>query len=172
MAEKLNVCLLNDSFPPTIDGVANTVLNYASVIQKGLGNAVVATPQYPDVTDNYDFDVVRYKSFDTTSIIGYRAGYPFETSAIREDVYKRQMLSRYTIIIAAAKRARQIVDGSEPLISNIKVDKPVSIAVNELYDSKIKIFAHNPDEEEARVREEQEHQELSEISLDNYGSEE
>lgn len=78
------------------------------------------------------------------------------------------MLSRYTIIIAAAKRARQIVDGSEPLISNIKVDKPVS----ELYDSKIKIFAHNPDEEEARAREEQEHQELSEISLDNYGSEE
>ena len=69
------------------------------------------------------------------------------------------MLSRYTIIIAAAKRARQIVDGSEPLI-NIKVDKHVSIAVNELYDSKIKIFAHNPDEEEARAREEQEHQEL------------
>ena len=82
------------------------------------------------------------------------------------------MLSRYTIIIAAAKRARLIVDGSESLISNIKVDKPVSIAVNELYDSKIKIFAHNPDEEEARAREEQEHQELSEISLDNYGSEE
>ena len=82
------------------------------------------------------------------------------------------MLSRYTIIIAAAKRARQIVDGSQALISNIKVDKPVSIAVNELYDSKIKIFAHNPDEEEARAREEQEHQELSEISLDNYGSEE
>ena len=82
------------------------------------------------------------------------------------------MLSRYTIIIAAAKRARQIVDGSEPLIINIKVDKPVSIAFNEIYDSKIKIFAHNPDEEEARAREEQEHQELSEISLDNYGSEE
>lgn len=56
MAEKLNVCLLNDSFPPTIDGVANTVFNYASVIQKELGNAIVATPQYPNVTDNYDFD--------------------------------------------------------------------------------------------------------------------
>lgn len=84
MAEKLNVCLLNDSFPPTIDGVANTVFNYASVIQKELGNAIVATPQYPNVTDNYDFEVVRYKSFDTTNIIGYRAGYPFETSAIRE----------------------------------------------------------------------------------------
>ena len=47
------------------------------------------------------------------------------------------MLSRYTIIIAAAKRAREIVDGSEPLIDDVKVDKPVSIAVNELYNSKI-----------------------------------
>ena len=64
------------------------------------------------------------------------------------------MLSRYTIIIAAAKRARQLVDGSEPLINNYKVDKPVSIAVNELYNSKINIISHNPDAEEAKAREE------------------
>ena len=82
------------------------------------------------------------------------------------------MLSRYTIIIAAAKRARQLVDGSEPLINNYKVDKPVSIAVNELYNSKINIISHNPDAEEAKAREEEEHHELSEISLDNSGNEE
>ncbi len=82
------------------------------------------------------------------------------------------MLSRYTIIIAAAKRARQLVDGSEPLINNYKVDKPVSIAVNELYNSKINIICHTPDAEEAKAREEEEHHELSEISLDNYGNEE
>lgn len=82
------------------------------------------------------------------------------------------MLSRYTIIIAAAKRARQLVDGSQPLVDNVKVDKPVSIAVNELYNSKIKIISHNPDEEEAKSEEENEKQELSEISLDNYGDEE
>ena len=82
------------------------------------------------------------------------------------------MLSRYTIIIAAAKRARQLVDGSEPLVNNIKVDKPVSIAVNELYNSKIKIISHNPDAEEAVLAEAAESQELSEISLDNYGDEE
>ena len=82
------------------------------------------------------------------------------------------MLSRYTIIIAAAKRARQLVDGSEPLVDNIKVDKPVSIAVNELYNSKIKIRSHNPDAEEAVLAEAAESQELSEISLDNYGDEE
>ena len=79
------------------------------------------------------------------------------------------MLSRYTIIIAAAKRAREIVDGSEPLIDDVKVDKPVSIAVNELYNSKIKIISHNPDEKEAVVEEENENSELSEISLDNNG---
>lgn len=82
------------------------------------------------------------------------------------------MLSRYTIIIAAAKRARQLVDGSQPLVDNVKVDKPVSIAVNELYNSKIKIISHNPDEEEAKAEEENEKHELSEISLDNYGDEE
>lgn len=82
------------------------------------------------------------------------------------------MLSRYTIIIAAAKRARQLVDGSEVLVDNVKVDKPVSIAVNELYNSKIKIISHNPDAEEAVLAEAAENQELSEISLDNYGDEE
>lgn len=46
--------------------------------------------------------------------------------------------SRYTIVIAAAKRARQLVDHAEPLI-DVKVAKPVSIAVNELYEGKIKI---------------------------------
>ena len=47
--------------------------------------------------------------------------------------------SRYTIVIAAAKRARQLVDHAEPLVSKIKVDKPVSIAVNELNEGKIKV---------------------------------
>lgn len=47
--------------------------------------------------------------------------------------------SRYTVVIATAKRARQLVDHAEPLTMNYKVDKPVSIAVNELYEGKIKI---------------------------------
>ena len=80
--EKLSVCLLNDSFPPVIDGVANAVLNYARVIQGGLGSAVVGVPDYPGTTDNYPFPVVRYPSFDTTKIVGYRAGYPFSPRAM------------------------------------------------------------------------------------------
>ncbi|MCR5068168.1 MAG: glycosyltransferase [Erysipelotrichaceae bacterium] len=75
--EKLDVCLINDSFPPLIDGVANAVFNYASIIQKELGNAVVATPELPGVQDNYDFQVLRYPSIDTTKAVGYRTGIPF-----------------------------------------------------------------------------------------------
>ena len=42
MADKMNICLINDSFPPLIDGVANAVLNYAAVIQQEYGSATVA----------------------------------------------------------------------------------------------------------------------------------
>ena len=47
--------------------------------------------------------------------------------------------SRYSIVLATAKRARQIVNGSEPLVDDIAGKKPLSIAVEELYESKIKI---------------------------------
>ena len=48
--------------------------------------------------------------------------------------------SRYTIVATTAKRARQIIDGAEPLIDYNKGDKPLSIAVNELNDGAIKII--------------------------------
>ena len=48
--------------------------------------------------------------------------------------------SRYTIVAATAKRARQIIDGADPLIKYSKGDKPLSIAVNELNDGAIKIL--------------------------------
>ena len=47
--------------------------------------------------------------------------------------------SRYSIVIAASKRARQLVDHAEPLVSVTKDSKPVSIAVNELYQGKLRI---------------------------------
>lgn len=78
----LTVCLLNDSFPPCIDGVANTVVNYADIIHNDLGRAVVAVPDFPGAEDHYNYPVFRYPSFDTTKIVGYRAGYPFSVSAL------------------------------------------------------------------------------------------
>lgn len=54
--------------------------------------------------------------------------------------------SRYSIVIATSKRARQIIDGSEPLVSNARNKKPLSIAVEELYDGKVKIVGDSEEE--------------------------
>ncbi|MBP2031601.1 DNA-directed RNA polymerase subunit omega [Clostridium algifaecis] len=39
--------------------------------------------------------------------------------------------SRYTLITIIAKRARQLVEGSEPMV-DIDSSKPVTIAINEI----------------------------------------
>lgn len=79
----LNVCLMNDSFPPVIDGVATAMLNYAEIISGKLGSATVVTPDYPGVQDNFPFPVVRYKSMSITEkICSYRMGYPFSASKL------------------------------------------------------------------------------------------
>lgn len=52
--------------------------------------------------------------------------------------------SRYSIVLATAKRARQIIAGSEPLV-DVPNKKPLSLAVEELYSGKVKIVG---DEEE------------------------
>ncbi len=73
----MNICLLNDSFPPVIDGVANTVMNYARILTEDLGaDVTVATPRYPDADySGYPYRVLPYPSIDTTKLIaGYRTG--------------------------------------------------------------------------------------------------
>ena len=44
--------------------------------------------------------------------------------------------SRYTLVILAAKRARDIIDG-KPKLTEADVDKPVSIAANEIAEDLI-----------------------------------
>ncbi len=52
--------------------------------------------------------------------------------------------SRYSIVMATAKRARQIIAGDEPLVEGDAM-KPLSLAVEELNQGQIKILG---DEEE------------------------
>ncbi|MGN0331815.1 MAG: DNA-directed RNA polymerase subunit omega [Lachnospiraceae bacterium] len=48
--------------------------------------------------------------------------------------------SRYSIVMATAKRAREIIDGSMPLVDAKSNEKPLSIAIDELNQAKIKII--------------------------------
>lgn len=83
----MKVCLLNDSFPPVIDGVANVVMNYARIMQtEGLAECMVGTPKYPDTDyDSYPYKVIPYSSVDTTKIVkGYRAGNPLDFKELKQ----------------------------------------------------------------------------------------
>lgn len=60
--------------------------------------------------------------------------------------------SRYSIVMAAAKRARQLIDKEEPLVSKAPVNKPLSIAVEELRRGKIKITEEGVDDFQFHLR--------------------
>ena len=53
--------------------------------------------------------------------------------------------SRYSIVLATAKRAREIIAGQEPLV-NTASNKPLSIAVDELYSGKVKIVGDDEED--------------------------
>ncbi|MDK2918319.1 MAG: DNA-directed polymerase subunit omega [Candidatus Petromonas sp.] len=44
--------------------------------------------------------------------------------------------SRYTLVVATAKRARQLIDG-ETKLTDIRSNKPVTVATYEIYEDKV-----------------------------------
>ena len=57
--------------------------------------------------------------------------------------------SRYSIVIATAKRARQLIAGEEAMVIE-NGRKPLSIAIDELYQSKVKIVSEDNHADTAR----------------------
>ena len=63
-------------------------------------------------------------------------------------------VNRYSIVIACAKRGRQIIDErykaaekDKNAVASVKLEKPLSIAVRELYSGDIKIIPDTHEEE-------------------------
>ena len=54
--------------------------------------------------------------------------------------------SRYSIVLATAKRARQLIAGDAALVATRGGDKPLSTAIDELNNGKIKIVAEETEE--------------------------
>lgn len=61
--------------------------------------------------------------------------------------------SRYSIVLATAKRARQIIDGQDPM-SIPKVNKPLSIAVDEMRKGLLKVETEDISEDDEILTEE------------------
>ena len=103
----MKVCLLNDAFPPVIDGVVNVLMNYADYMMKDYNaEIIVGTPEYPGTDYSvYPYPVVAYPSFDTTSVTnGYRAGNPLagkevsELAAFMPDIIHSHCPSTATVV--------------------------------------------------------------------------
>ncbi len=130
MSEKHTICLLNDSFPPVIDGVANAVVNYARNIEAHHGHAVVVTPSVPDAEDaGYDFPVIRYPSIDTRKLVGYVAGYPFSPETARRLQDEHAALLHTHCPAASAILARELRDVLDtPLVLTYHTKFDIDIA--------------------------------------------
>lgn len=76
--------------------------------------------------------------------------------------------SRYSIVMATSKRARQLISGDDALIEGYEGKKPLSVAVEELDQAKIKILSEEDcDENEIdEIEEVEEVEEAEEIEED------
>ncbi len=143
------VCLLNDSFPPVIDGVSNAVLNYAAIIEKNHGHSLVVTPQVPGCDDSkYGFPVVRYPSIDTRKLVGYVTGYPFSPEAAHETAARNVSLLHTHCPITSCIMARQLAESQRlPLVLtwHTKYDIDIANAVNSklLQEGALQALLHN-----------------------------
>ena len=64
-----------------------------------------------------------------------------------EDDNTMMLNSRYSLVLATSKRARQLIAGAEPLVGAAG-KKPLAIAIDELYKGKVKIVATSEEEAE------------------------
>jgi len=141
----MKVCLLNDSFPPVIDGVANAVVNYAEELQKQkLAEVMVCTPEYPGTDyDAFPYKVVPYQSFDTTKIAkGYRAGNPFDLVELREmAAFKPDIIHTHCPVASTfiARMLRNITDAPVIFTYHTKFDEDIAnVTRSELLQKEMK----------------------------------
>ena len=125
------ICLMNDSFPPVIDGVANAVMNYARCLTDVRQDTVVVTPEYPGADDSpFPYPVLRYPALDLRSrTAGYMAGIPFAPEILRGlEGKKIALLHSHCPIVSTmlGRELRQVLDA--PLVMTYHTKFDVDIA--------------------------------------------
>ncbi len=130
MAPEQSICLINDSFPPVIDGVANVVVNYARELERHGERAVVATPAVPGADDSaFSFPVLRYPSIDTRKLVGYVAGFPFSPELASRLQSEHTALLHSHSPVSSTLLARQLRDVLDvPLVFTYHTKFDIDIA--------------------------------------------
>ncbi|MEE1087211.1 MAG: DNA-directed RNA polymerase subunit omega [Schaedlerella sp.] len=73
---------------------------------------------------------------------------------VEEGNSNKAVNSRYSIVLATSKRARQIIDGAEPMVDAKFGEKPLSVAIKELNEAQLKIEVEDDGEEIIELDEE------------------
>ena len=146
--DPLHVCLLNDSFPPVLDGVANVMKNYAEIITAKYGKATVVTPAYPDVIDDTPYEVIRFASLDTTKQVGYRTGYPFDVKVIdRVNQLKPDLLHVHCPFVSALMARVIRENGDIPMVftyhTKFDIDLRKAVRMKLIRDTALKLIVDN-----------------------------
>ena len=81
-----------------------------------------------------------------------------------EDDNTIMLNSRYSLVLATSKRARQLIAGAEPLVPNAADKKPLSVAIDELYKGEVKIVAAAENDEEVTTSAAEETSEAAETT--------
>jgi 1,2-diacylglycerol 3-alpha-glucosyltransferase len=77
MIDPLTIGQFNDSFPPAIDGVANTVINYANYFHREEGCCYAVVPYFPNgCKEDFAFPVLNFASIPVPFRKGYRFFHP------------------------------------------------------------------------------------------------
>ena len=50
---------------------------------------------------------------------------------------RKKVDSKYSLVILASKRARDIIDG-KPVLTDVDIDRPISLATNEIAEELVK----------------------------------
>lgn len=90
MERRLKIALIDDSFYPMVDGVANVVYNYAFYLSKKHDVTVfTSTPLIPIGKENFPFRVVRCKSHKHIKFGLYAIPNPKHDKAFLKEIYQR-----------------------------------------------------------------------------------
>ncbi len=136
--DKIKIGILNDSFPPVIDGVASTVVNYAATLRSSYDNIYpfVITPRYPEKhPSKYDFKVIRYPSVKLMPRVPYRVGNPFSPSTIRKVRRETPDILHVHCPFISMTAARCINSSRHPI--------PIVFTYHTKFDIDISRYVHN-----------------------------
>lgn len=104
----MKIALFNESFPPLIDGVNIVVQNYCKELKKMGDTPIAVVPHMKNETNNFDYEVMRFNSFNIVKSFGYPIGNPVPLSLIRKLISEKPDILHAHSPFVASLIARQV----------------------------------------------------------------